>query len=103
MIDKSIVSFFVSSRSLLTWLTAAFRGALTVTDQKRNYRETEGLRTGVPHEEGRIGCREASLYYQSGGDEGQWQRWQLCGYWDQCTDLVGDWLRELVLPAQGPS
>ena len=27
----------------------------------------------------------------------------LCGYWDQCTDLVGDWLRELVLPAQGPS
>ena len=29
MIDASIVDFFVSSRSLLTWLTAAFRGALT--------------------------------------------------------------------------
>jgi len=27
----------------------------------------------------------------------------LCGYLDQCTDLVGNWLRELVLPAQGPS
>jgi len=76
MIDESTVGFFVSSRSLLTWSIAAFRGALTVTDQKRNCRETEELRTGVPHEEGGIGCREASLYYQSGGDEGQRQRWR---------------------------